>query len=124
MNIPYKHHVLICTGPRCGGERNSTRVRQEFRREFVRQALPASVKETQCLCFGLCSYGPNVIIYPAGIVYSAVKPQDVAEIVREHLVAGHVVDRLLFKKRESPLSVVDDEEESGLPSGVRKPGDR
>jgi len=101
MNLPYTYHVLICTGPRCGGERNSARIRQEFRRQFVRQALPASVKDTPCLCFGLCSYGPNVIIYPDGVVYSGVGPQDVAEIVREHLVHGRVVERLLFKKKET-----------------------
>lgn len=100
MNLPFSLHVLICTGPRCGGERHSERIRQEFRRQFVRQAIPATVKDTPCLCFGLCTYGPNVIIYPDGVVYSAVAPQDVAEIVREHLVHGRVVERLLFKKKE------------------------
>lgn len=111
MNLPFKLHVLICTGPRCGGERHSERIRQEFRKQFVRQALPASVKDTPCLCFGLCTYGPNVIIYPDGVVYSGVAPQDVAEIVREHLVNGRVVERLLFKKKEAPPEGVD----PGLP---------
>ncbi len=101
MNLPFRQHVLICTGPRCGGERHSERIRLEFRRQFVRQALPASVKDTPCLCFGLCSYGPNVIIYPDGVAYSGVGPQDVAEIVREHLVHGRVVERLLFRKKEA-----------------------
>jgi len=53
-------------------------VRQEFRKEFVRQGLLTGVKETPCVCFGLCSQGPNVIIYPEGVVYAGVKPQDVA----------------------------------------------
>jgi len=100
MNLPYTHHVLICIGPRSGQERNSARIRQEFRKEFVRQRIPSSVKETPCLCFGLCTYGPNVIIYPGGVVYSGVRPQDVAEIVRQHLVRGQVVERLLYKKKE------------------------
>ena len=117
MNLPYTHHVLICTGPRCGQERNSNRVRQEFRKEFVRQRIPSTVKETQCLCFGLCTYGPNVIIYPAGVVYSAVKPQDVAEIVRKHLVQGQVVERLLFKKREEPAAAVEED------ADLEPPGD-
>ena len=107
MNLPYKHHVLICTGPRCGNERNSNRVRQEFRKECVRQALPQSVKETPCLCFGLCSYGPNLIIYPDAVVYSGVRPQDVAEIVRQHLVRGQVVERLLYKKKDTPEPAED-----------------
>jgi NADP-reducing hydrogenase subunit HndC len=111
MNLPYKHHVLICTGPRCGGERGSGRIRQEFRKEFVRQAIPTSIKETECLCFGLCTHGPNVIIYPAGIVYSGVRTQDVAEIVRQHLVRGQPVERLLYrgpKKEDPPPDDADD----------------
>ena len=112
MNLPFKQHVLICTGPRCGGERHSERIRLEFRRQFVRQSLPASVKDTQCICFGLCSYGPNVIIYPDGVVYSGVKPQDVAEIVRSHLLNGQVVERLLFKKRETPEASGEDPDPS------------
>ncbi len=103
MNLPYRKHILICTGPRCGNERNSNRVRQEFRKEFVRQAMLTGVKETPCICFGLCTYGPNVIVYPDGIVYSGVRPQDVAQIVREHLALGRVVERLLFKKKEEPV---------------------
>jgi len=118
VNLPFSKHVLICTGPRCGGERNSARVRQEFRKEFVRQSLPASVKETQCICFGLCTYGPNVIIYPDGVVYSAVKPQDVAEIVREHLIRGRVIQRLLFKKRETSAPP----SEGPSPDGESDPG--
>ena len=118
MNLPFSKHILICTGPRCGGERNSARIRQEFRKEFVRQSVPASVKETQCICFGLCTYGPNVIVYPDGIVYSAVKPQDVAEIVREHLIRGRVIQRLLFKKRETPAAP----SEEPSPGGESDPG--
>jgi len=108
VNLPFKQHILICTGPRCGGERHSERIRQEFRRQFVRQALPASVKDTPCICFGLCSYGPNVIIYPDGVVYSGVKPQDVAEIVREHLLHGRVIERLLLKKSAPPAEPADE----------------
>lgn len=116
MNLPFKLHVLICTGPRCGGERHSERIRQEFRRQFVRQALPASVKDTPCLCFGLCSYGPNVIVYPDGVVYSGVAAQDVAEIVREHLVNGRVVERLLLKKKETAAPEGGAPEPSGEPA--------
>ena len=116
MNLPFKLHVLICTGPRCGGERHSERIRQEFRKQFVRQALPASVKDTPCLCFGLCSYGPNVIVYPDGVVYSGVGPQDVAEIVRDHLVNGRVVERLLFKKKEAAVPEGGASDPSGEPT--------
>ena len=123
MNLPFKQHVLICTGPRCGGERNSYRVRQEFRKEFVRQSLMTGVKDTECICFGLCKHGPNVIVYPEGIVYSGVKPHDVAEIVREHLVKGKVIERLLYRRPESPAPEEGADEEAcgGPPGGAKAP---
>jgi (2Fe-2S) ferredoxin len=120
VNLPFRHHVLICVGPRCGGERGSHRIRQEFRREFVRQALPATVKETECICFGLCSHGPNVIVYPDGVVYSGVKPQDVAQIVRQHLVGGAVVDRLLYKKKEAPPPAPEGDTGGGETGGASR----
>jgi len=110
MNLPYSRHVLICVGPRCGGERGSVRIRQEFRKEFVRQGIGTTVKDTECLCFGLCTYGPNVIIYPEGVVYSGVKPNDVAEIVRRHVARGQTVDRLLYKKKETPTAAADEDD--------------
>ena len=116
MNLPFRRHVLICTGPRCGGERNSTRIRQEFRKEFVRQSIDPSVKDTQCICFGLCTYGPNVIIYPDGVVYSGVRAQDVAEIVRVHLRAGRPIERLLFRKEEPPPEPPDEDPRPGAGS--------
>jgi len=112
LNLPFKHHILICTGPRCGGERGSNRVRQEFRKEFVRQALPPSVKDTQCICFGLCRYGPNVIVYPEGVVYSRVSPRDVATIVRDHLVGGRVVERLLLRRESSEAGETPESDEA------------
>jgi NADH-quinone oxidoreductase subunit F len=115
MNLPYSRHVLICVGPRCGGERGSMRIRQEFRKEFVRQGIDTSVKDTECLCFGLCTYGPNVILYPDGVVYSGVKPSDVAEIVRRHVKAGQTVERLLFKKKEAPPPPADEDDFGPLP---------
>ena len=117
MNLPFKQHILICTGPRCGGERHSERIRQEFRRQFVRQSLPASVKDTPCICFGLCSHGPNVIIYPDGVVYSGVRQQDVAEIVREHLVRGRVVERLLLRKPAPDAAEETDPGTDPVPGG-------
>ena len=90
MNLPFKHHILICTGPRCGGERGSNRVRQEFRKEFVRQGLPPSVKDTQCICFGLCRYGPNVIVYPDNVWYKRVTLDDVPRIIEEQIAPYRV----------------------------------
>jgi (2Fe-2S) ferredoxin len=39
-------------------------------------------------------HGPNMIVYPAGIWYSGVRPEDVAEIVESHFQKDIPVERL------------------------------
>ena len=45
-------------------------------------------------CLGPCSMGPVVIVYPDGIWYNKVKPEDVNEILDSHIGNGKKVDRL------------------------------
>ena len=47
-------------------------------------------------CQGFCQIGPLVTIMPEGILYSKVKPEDVADIVETTLKAGETVERLLY----------------------------
>lgn len=47
-------------------------------------------------CHGFCQKGPLVRIEPSGIVYTRVKPEDVAEIVERTLLKGEPVERLLY----------------------------
>lgn len=43
---------------------------------------------------GFCSIGTAVIVYLDGTIYGQVRPEDVAEIVEEHLEKGRVLERL------------------------------
>jgi NADH:ubiquinone oxidoreductase subunit F (NADH-binding)/(2Fe-2S) ferredoxin/NAD-dependent dihydropyrimidine dehydrogenase PreA subunit len=42
--------------------------------------------------------GPLVIVYPEGTMYTHVTPDDVPDIVNEHLYKGRIVERLLYKE--------------------------
>ncbi len=63
-------------------------------RETQSQGLENEVQVTTCGCLGLCDDGPIVIVYPDGVWYRRVTPEDVPEIVSAHLGAGKVVARL------------------------------
>ena len=41
-------------------------------------------------------HSPVMVIYPDATFYSMVKPEDIPEIVSEHLLKGRVVTRLLY----------------------------
>jgi (2Fe-2S) ferredoxin len=49
---------------------------------------------TECGSIGFCSIGTAVMVYPDGTMYGQVTPEDVPEIVDEHLINGRVVKRL------------------------------
>jgi (2Fe-2S) ferredoxin/2-polyprenyl-3-methyl-5-hydroxy-6-metoxy-1,4-benzoquinol methylase len=99
---PFRYHVFVCEqrkpeGVPCCAARGAERLIEALRREVAGQGLSNDVQITPCASFGLCDRGPNMIIYPVGIWYSGVMPQDVPEIVQTHFQAGRVVERLVNK---------------------------
>ncbi|MBO5022766.1 MAG: NADH-quinone oxidoreductase subunit NuoF [Clostridia bacterium] len=88
-------HVLICGGTGCTSS-NSVKIADLMKDELAKAGIADEVKVVLTGCFGLCALGPIMIVYPEGIFYSAVKLEDVPEIVNEHLVKGNIVERLLY----------------------------
>ena len=88
-------HVLICGGTGCTSS-GSKSIQAAFDDALATQGLTEEVKIVQTGCFGLCALGPVVIVHPDGTFYSRVTPEDVKEIVSEHLLKGRVVDHLVY----------------------------
>ena len=88
-------HVLICGGTGCTSS-GSKAIQEAFTKNIENCGLSEEVKLVQTGCFGLCALGPVVIVYPDGTFYSRVTPEDVEEIVKEHLLKGRVVERLVY----------------------------
>ncbi len=91
----YRAHVLVCGGTGCTSS-GSARIIRAFEEELRETGLQDEVKVVKTGCFGLCALGPVVIVYPEGSFYSRVNPEDVKEIVDEHLLKGRIVKRLLY----------------------------
>ena len=98
----YRSNVLVCGGTGCTSS-NSERIIKALRDELKARGLDKEVNVVRTGCFGLCALGPIMIVYPEGSFYSMVKPEDVPEIVEEHLLKGRIVKRLLYQE-----TVVDD----------------
>jgi (2Fe-2S) ferredoxin/2-polyprenyl-3-methyl-5-hydroxy-6-metoxy-1,4-benzoquinol methylase len=97
---PFRHHVYVCDqqkpeGVPCCPARGSGKVIDALRREIAARGLADEVQVTACGSLGLCERGPNLVVYPEGVWYSAVQPEDVAEIVRRHFQEGQVVEHLV-----------------------------
>ena len=87
--------VLICGGTGCTSS-NSMAVKDALLAELKTAGIADEIKVVTTGCFGLCALGPIMIVYPEGTFYSKVKPEDMPEIVKEHLVGGRPVRHLLY----------------------------
>lgn len=92
-----RSHILVCGGTGCTSS-GSEKIIAEFQKQLASNDLDREVKVIKTGCFGLCALGPIVVVYPEGAFYSMVKPEDVAEIVSEHILKGRIVKRLLYKE--------------------------
>ena len=94
-----RSHILVCTGTGCSSS-NSPKIIERFEEELKAQGMDQEARVVKTGCFGLCAMGPVVLVYPEGAFYTHVTPEDVPEIVSEHIVKGRIVQRLLHKEGE------------------------
>lgn len=92
-----RSHILVCGGTGCTSS-GSHEIIKELEKEISAVGLAEEVKVVMTGCFGLCALGPIMIVYPEGAFYSRVKPEDIKEIVDEHLLKGRIVKRLLYQE--------------------------
>jgi len=89
QKTPFRCHIFVCVNDRQGARKScadgrGAEIRQILKDRFQQMELPAnSVRVSQSLCMGLCNEGPNLMIYPQGLWYSAVKLEDIDTIISE-----------------------------------------
>lgn len=100
MPKPEKH-LFVCTQQRPEGHprgscqaKGGATLAEEFWFQLQGRNLLGKFALTTTACFGPCGIGPNVLVYPEGVLYSGVTREDVQEIVESHLLNNEVVARL------------------------------
>ncbi len=104
-----KRAVVLCGGTGCLSS-NSKDIREKFEKLVKEKGLSDKVTVNQVGCFGFCSQGPFVKIYPEDTLYRLVTLDDVEEIVETDLIGGKVVDRLLYVDPSTGLKVIKQDE--------------
>jgi NADH:ubiquinone oxidoreductase subunit F (NADH-binding)/(2Fe-2S) ferredoxin/NAD-dependent dihydropyrimidine dehydrogenase PreA subunit len=97
--------VTICSGTGCHALK-ADRLKESFAAEIQRQGLQDKVQIKGTGCHGFCEQGPIVVIFPQGICYLKVQPQDVPEIVSQTLIENLLIERLLYKDTSTSKSIV------------------
>ncbi len=91
----HKRHIVLCGGTGCLSS-NSKDIAAKFTELLAKKGLNEKASVNMAGCFGFCSQGPFVKIYPEDTLYRMVKLEDVEEIIDSDIGRGEVVERLLY----------------------------
>ena len=97
-------HVMICMGGGCIAS-GALNVKSCLEKELKKRKGTSRIKILDCGCLGPCALGPVLVVYPEAVLYQKVTPEDVPEIVSEHLIKGKIVNRLLPKNTGSSKAI-------------------
>nr|MCR4927880.1 SLBB domain-containing protein [Lachnospiraceae bacterium] len=90
-----KRHIVLCGGTGCLSS-NSKEIAAKFTELLAKKGLNEKATVNLAGCFGFCSQGPFVKIYPEDTLYRGVSLDDVEEIVDKDIANGEIVERLLY----------------------------
>jgi NADH-quinone oxidoreductase subunit F len=93
----FRAHLLLCGGTGCQAS-GSPEVKKALVAELLKRGLTEEIKLVETGCNGFCAMGPIMVVYPEGVIYMSIKPEDIPELVEEHLVKGRVLERLLYRE--------------------------
>lgn len=100
----FEKHVFVCVNERppghprgCCFEKGSTDIRTAFVKGLAQRGLKGVVRANKSGCLDACEMGPTVVIYPQGVWYLGVTPDDVDEIVDTSVIGDGIVERLVAK---------------------------
>ena len=91
-----KRHIVVCGGTGCLSS-DSQLIIDRFNQIIKEKHLEDKVSVNVVGCFGFCSQGPFVKIYPEDTLYHAVKPKDCERIIEEDILNNRIVEDLLYE---------------------------
>jgi len=88
QTVPFLSHVFVCVNDRRGESKSCADGVGMQLKDLLKSGVEARgwkgrVRVSHTGCMGLCGRGPNVMVHPQGLWYSAVAPADVPAILDE-----------------------------------------
>jgi len=98
----YRLHVLVCAGAGCISS-GSEAISGALKASVEKNGLKDEVLIIETGCMGACEMGPIVVVYPEGVFYKRLKPENMDEIVREHFIKGRPVEKYLYTNPDKSI---------------------
>jgi NADH:ubiquinone oxidoreductase subunit F (NADH-binding)/(2Fe-2S) ferredoxin/NAD-dependent dihydropyrimidine dehydrogenase PreA subunit len=110
----YRSHVLVCVDPDCL-KKGAHEVMDALQDELVAQGLIDEVQVLETSRIGDCVHGPEIMVYPEGVHYINLTPNDIPYLVQEHFLKGRVASKFVEEKK----ATTDEELSAPTPKEVR-----
>lgn len=94
----YSRHILLCTSESCSGESQDPHPSWDLlKKQLAERGLsPGAVYRTKCHCLRVCRQGPIGVVYPEGVWYRNLTPENLQKVILQHLIDGKPVDELVI----------------------------
>ena len=90
-----KRAIVVCGGTGCMSF-DSQEIKERLSKIIKEKGLEEKISVNFVGCFGFCSQGPFVKIFPEDTLYRMVQVSDVDKIIEQDIIGGKVVDELLY----------------------------
>ena len=90
-----RKHMVICGDTACVSSK-SDEIYKRISEIIKERKLEDKCTINKVGCFGFCSQGPFIKVYPEETLYCLVKPSDAERIIEEDILGGKVVEDLLY----------------------------
>ncbi len=94
----YRSHVLFCVDPDCL-KKGAHDVMDAFQDELVAQGLIDEVQVLETSRIGGCDQGPEIMVYPEGVHYVNLTPDDMPFLVEEHFLKGRIATKFVAEEK-------------------------
>ncbi|MFZ8934631.1 MAG: CbiX/SirB N-terminal domain-containing protein [Bacteriovoracaceae bacterium] len=85
-----KKHVLVCGNIDCS-KKGSLEIITQLRRFIRDEDKQQEYRITKTSCMGRCGEGPSVVVYPDGVWYRELKPEETKKLYVEHMKNGQIL---------------------------------
>ncbi|UCD38531.1 MAG: (2Fe-2S) ferredoxin domain-containing protein [Fidelibacterota bacterium] len=98
----FDKHIFVCVHERAAGhsrgcchDRGGADVRAALVQGLAQRGLKDKVRANKAGCLDACELGPAVVIYPQGVWYLSVRPEDADQIIESSIIGDEVIGRLV-----------------------------
>src|SRR5881394_1411652 len=99
----FERHIFVCANVRdassprgCCDPAGQAELQKALKAKLAERGLKGRVRANRSGCLDQCEHGPNMVVYPEGVWYGHVTPDDIDEIIESHIIGNVPVARLVM----------------------------